>query len=67
MSQAGAVELVSREGDFSYSGCYWKNVKGIVQVMGKACSKRYSEIKEICTDRITFKFLRRLCNFHLVL
>lgn len=65
MSQAGALELDSREGDFSYSNRYWKNVKRIVQVMGKACTKRYSEIKEVCTDR-TFKFLRRLCNFHLV-
>lgn len=47
MSQAGALELVSREGDFSYSSHYWKNVERIVQVTGKACTKRDSEIKEI--------------------
>lgn len=66
MSQAGALKLVSGEEDFSYSSHYWKNVKRIVEVMGKACTKRYSEIKEICTGRITFRFLRRFCNFHLV-
>lgn len=56
MSQAGALELVCREEDFSYSSHYWKNVKRIVQVMGKACTKKYSEIEEICRDRITFRF-----------
>lgn len=58
MSQVSAFELVSREGDFCYSSNYWKNVKRIVQVMGKTCTKRCSEIKEICTAKITFKFFK---------
>lgn len=33
---------------------------------GKTCTKRYNNIKEMCTNKTTSKFLRPLHNFQLM-